>query len=53
VISDSVKGNDLKDSCLYVETTTGEVYSSVDNGNTWKEIAKGLGRIQGFSFLDG
>jgi hypothetical protein len=51
VLRDSVTSDDQKNHGIYFGTTTGEVYASIDNGNTWKEIAKGLGRIQGLSFL--
>lgn len=36
---------------IYFGTTTGEVYSSTGHGETWSEIGRGLGRIQGVSSL--
>jgi len=51
VLRDSVTSDDLKNPGVYFGTTTGEVYTSTDDGNTWTAIAKNLGRIQGVSYL--
>jgi photosystem II stability/assembly factor-like uncharacterized protein len=51
VLRDCVTSDGLKNPGVYFGTTTGEVYASVDNGNTWNEIANGFGRIQGLSYL--
>ena len=51
VLRDSLTSDDQEVPGVYFGTTTGEVYASTDNGNSWNEIASGLGRIQGVSFL--
>jgi hypothetical protein len=34
---------------LYFGTSTGEVYGSLDLGDSWMQIGSGLGRVQGIS----
>lgn len=44
--------NDGMDSCgIYFGTTTGSVFMSKDEGETWSNVANGLGRIQGVYVL--
>lgn len=51
VLRDSLDHDTLSRNGLYFGTTTGEVYLSTDLGETWRVIARGLGRIQGVSNL--
>ena len=51
VIRDCLTNDNSSEPGVYFGTTTGEVYSSMDLGNTWKEIANNLPRIQGVSVL--
>ncbi len=34
---------------LYFGTTTGEVYRSSDGGESWSNLLRGVGRVQGVS----
>ncbi len=47
VLRDSFTHDSTKSPGLYFGTTTGDLYFSEDFGNSWRNIASGLGRIQG------
>ncbi len=47
VLRDSMAADQLQPSGLYFGTTTGEVYGSNDGGDTWSDLVKGAGRVQG------
>lgn len=51
VLRDSFTHDGMADPGVYFGTTTGEVYCSLDLGENWHEIARGLGRIQGLTAL--
>lgn len=52
VLRDSFSHDSLPKPGLYFGTTTGEVYSSLDLGESWGKIAGNLGRIQGVTALN-
>ena len=47
VLRDAVSSDTLHPGGVYFGTTTGELYGSPDGGESWSEIARDLGRIQG------
>lgn len=49
VLRDAMTSDSEDDSGLYIGTSTGEIYCSLDLGERWKGIAHGLGRIQGLT----
>ncbi|MEM0155882.1 MAG: hypothetical protein QW597_04695 [Thermoplasmataceae archaeon] len=51
VLRDSFSHDSLRVPGVYFGTTTGEVYCSTDLGNSWRQVASGLGRIQGITAL--
>ena len=51
VLRDCLTNDNLPEPGVYFGTTTGEVYASMDMGDTWKEIVNDLPRIQGVSVL--
>lgn len=51
VLRDCVTNDGLPETGVYFGTTTGEVYASINMGNTWMEIANNLPRIQGVSVI--
>ncbi len=51
VLRDCFTHDDEKDTGLYFGTTTGDAYFSSDMGQTWSNIGKGLGRIQGVNIV--
>lgn len=53
VLRDSFSHDALSQSGLYFGTTTGELYSSINLGDSWSLIGKNLGRIQGVTAITG
>ena len=51
VLRDSFSHDSLETPGIYLGTTTGEVFCSTDLGDSWRQIAGGLGRIQGISAM--
>lgn len=51
VLRDSLSHDTLENPGIYFGTTTGEVYFSMDSGENWRLLQKGLGRIQGVTAL--
>ncbi len=51
VLRDSLDHDSAKEPGLYFGTTTGEVFFSSDLGESWTNIASGLGRIQGVNVV--
>jgi photosystem II stability/assembly factor-like uncharacterized protein len=49
VLRDSMAVDGLQEPGVYFGTSTGEVFASIDRGDSWRKIASGLGRIQGIS----
>lgn len=49
VLRDGMAQDSLDLPGVYFGTSTGELFWSIDLGETWKELANGLGRIQGVS----
>ena len=53
VLRDSMTTDSSTPSGIYFGTTTGEVYGSINFGETWKLLTDGVGRIQGVDSLKG
>ena len=51
VLRDSMDSDSSDDPGVYFGTSSGEVYASLDLGESWKKIASGLGRIQGITAM--
>lgn len=49
VLRDGMAQDGLREAGIYFGTSTGEVFGSRDNGESWNKLASGLGRIQGVS----
>lgn len=49
VLRDGMAADSLQEPGVYFGTSTGEVFGSIDLGESWVKIASGLGRIQGVS----
>jgi photosystem II stability/assembly factor-like uncharacterized protein len=50
VLRDAMATDPLDDATgVYFGTTTGEVYGTIDEGESWSTLSKNLGRIQGIS----
>lgn len=49
VLRDSMDHDGMNKPGLYFGTSTGEVYGSLDLGDSWMQIGSGLGRVQGIS----
>lgn len=49
VLRDSMAHDEMKRPGLYFGTSTGEVYGSLDLGETWMQLGSGHGRVQGIS----
>lgn len=47
VLRDSMATDGLENPGVYFGTTTGEVFGSIDTGDSWFTMMKGAGRIQG------
>lgn len=45
VLRDAMSQNVLEEPVVYLGMITVEVYASMDEGESWKKIASGLGRI--------
>lgn len=52
ILRDSLAHDHSEHAGLYFGTTTGDMYFSGDLGNNWKNIASGLGRIQGVNVVE-
>lgn len=52
VLRDCFAHDNSKEPGLYFGTTTGDLFFSGDLGNTWSNIASGLGRIQGVNVVE-
>jgi len=54
ILRDALSSDNLEPSGVYFGTTSGEVFGSVDEGETWSKLLEGVGRIQGVdSFVIG
>ena len=51
VLRDGIAHDNEKEPGVYFGTTTGDMYYSGDLGNSWRNIATGLGRIQGVNVV--
>lgn len=51
VLRDCLAHDDEKEPGLYFGTTTGQMYFSSDLGDSWNNIASGVGRIQGVNVV--
>lgn len=47
VLRDALTTDHLKPTGVYFGTTTGQVFGTADDGNTWRQLLEGAGRIQG------
>src|SRR5712692_5210470 len=49
VLRDGMTADTMDPAGLYFGTTTGEVYRSSDGGESWSNLLRGVGRVQGVS----
>lgn len=49
VLRDGMSTDSLDEPGVYFGTSTGQVFSSMNRGESWNKLANGLGRIQGIS----
>ncbi|MCL5408043.1 MAG: hypothetical protein M1518_01605 [Candidatus Thermoplasmatota archaeon] len=49
VLRDGMAQDSLEEPGVYFGTSTGELFGSIDLGESWNKLASGLGRIQGVS----
>ncbi len=49
VLRDAMAQDGLSEPGVYFGTSAGDLYGSIDRGETWNKVGSGLGRIQGVS----